>query len=82
MDIELYRHVALKRNIPEAGLCVGDLATLIEIVPHPKGGAPGCVIEVFNALGDSIRVLTVTSADIEVPRADEVLSVRPLRQTR
>jgi hypothetical protein len=43
-----------------------------------SGGEPGVVLEVFNAVGESISVVTVKESDIEVLRADEVLAVRPL----
>jgi len=38
---------------------------------------PSCLLEVFNALGESIAV-AVRESDIEDLRADEVLAVRPL----
>jgi hypothetical protein len=58
----------------------GDVAVLIDRVPHPSGGEPGVVLEVFNALGDSISVVAVKESEIETLRADEVLTVRPLVQ--
>lgn len=41
-------------------------------------GEQGCVLEVFNAVGESIAVVVVPESDIEELRADEVLAVRPL----
>jgi hypothetical protein len=35
------------------------LAILLDYVPYPEGGEQGCVVEVFNALGESITVVTV-----------------------
>ena len=29
------------REVPEAGLYIGDVATLIDYVPHPAGGEEG-----------------------------------------
>jgi hypothetical protein len=49
-------------------------------VPHPVGGEPGVVLEVFNALGESISVVVAKESEIEALRADEVLSVRSLVQ--
>ena len=40
--------------------------------------ARGCVLEVFNTLGESIAVVTVPETAVEPLRADEVLAVRPL----
>jgi hypothetical protein len=80
MSLPLYQRVALRRDLPEHNLRRGDVAVLLDHVPHPEGGEQGCVLEVFNALGDSIAVLAVPESAIEALRADEVLSVRPLAQ--
>ncbi len=56
----------------------GDVAYVVDQVPHPTGGEVGCVLEVFNALGESIAVVTVPESDIELLSADEVLSIRRL----
>ena len=42
------------------------------------GASPGGVLEVFNALGESIAIVTVVENANEAVRADEVLTVRPL----
>ena len=42
-----------------------------------RRGPRGCVIEVFNALGESVAVVTVPENAVEALRADEVLAVRP-----
>lgn len=76
--MRLHERVALKRDLPEHGLKKGDVATLIDYVPHPEGGEQGCVLEVFNAVGESIAVVAVRESDIEGLHADEVLAVRPL----
>jgi len=78
MSLPLYERVALKRDVPEQGLKRGDVAVLVDSVPHPQGDEPGCVLEVFNALGESIAVVAVRESDVETLRADEVLAVRHL----
>lgn len=78
MSLSLYQRVALRRNLPEYKLRQGDVALLVDQVQHPEGGEPGCVLEVFNALGESIAVVDMRESDIESLRADEVLAVRPL----
>jgi len=40
------------------------------------------VLELFNALGESIAVVTVPEDAIEPLRADEVLAVRPIAVAR
>ncbi len=77
MNFELYQRVALKRDLPENKLKTDDVATLIDFVPHPNGG-DGCVLEVFNATGESIAVVIVPKSDIKSLTKDEILSVRSL----
>jgi Domain of unknown function (DUF4926) len=78
MRIELYEQVALRQDVSDYGLKQGDIATLLEYVPHPIGGEEGCILEVFNAVGDSIAVITVPVSVIEPLQADEILSIRSL----
>jgi hypothetical protein len=80
MSLPLYQRVALKRDLPEHHLRRGDVAVLVDYVAHPEGGEQGCVLEVFNALGESIAVVAVRESDVENLRADEILAVRPLAQ--
>jgi hypothetical protein len=74
----LYDRVSLARDLDEYGLKRGDVATIVDTVPHPSGGADGFVLEVTNALGESLQVVVVTTADIEPLSADEILAVRQL----
>jgi len=76
--VPLYERVALRRDFPEHDLKKGDVAVLLDYVPHPGGGEEGCVLEVFNALGDSIAVVTVKESEIESLQANEVLAIRRL----
>jgi len=76
MDIKMFQRVSLARDIPDSPLKKGDVATLVDVVKHPEGGEAGCVLEVFNAIGESIDVITVPVSAIEPLSSDEVLSVR------
>jgi len=78
MSLDLYERVVLRRDVAEYRLRRGDVAVLVDRVPHPADGEDGCVLEVFNAVGDSIAVITVAESQVEPLRADEVLAVRPL----
>ena len=78
MTIELYHEVSLTRDLPEHGLRAGDIAILIDFVPHPSDGEEGCVLEVFNAIGESFAVIAVPSSAVEALRPDEILTVRSL----
>ena len=61
-----YEEVALTRNIPEENLKRGDVAVVVEYIPHPTGGEEGAVLEIFNALGESTAVVAVPISAIEV----------------
>ena len=78
MTLQLYDRVALRTPFPQYRLRAGDVATLVDFVEHPSSGPRGCVLELFNALGDSIAVVTVPDDAVEPLRADEVLSVHPM----
>ena len=80
MSLELYQEVALTRDLPEHQLRAGDIGTLIDFVSHPTSGEEGCVLEVFNAVGESIAVVAVPVSAIEALRADKILTVRSLVQ--
>lgn len=76
MKLSLYQQVALAADEPELNLKKGDVAILVDYVPHPSGGEDGYVLEIFNALGESITVVTVKESHVEPLQADEVLTVR------
>ncbi len=78
MTVELYQEVALTRDLPEHRLKAGDIAMLVDFVPHPSDGEEGCVLEVFNAIGESFTTIAVPISAVEALRSDEILSVRPL----
>jgi hypothetical protein len=77
MTMELYQEVSLTRDLPEYGLRAGDIATLVDFVPHPNNGEEGCVLEIFktNSIGkvepftnknvnETIACLSVTILEI------------------
>lgn len=78
MNFELYQPVALKSDLPEHQLKKDDVATLIDFVPHRQTGEDGCVLEVFNATGESIAVVVVSKSNIKPLTKNEILSVRSL----
>ena len=79
MKIELYQQVAMTRNLSSADLRRGDLAMLVDYVAHPNGGEEGAVLEVFNAIGESVAVVTVPISAIAALRADQMPTVRSLQ---
>jgi len=80
MKIDLFKRVALKRDLPDQGLRKGDVATIVEYLPG-KNTEDGYALEVFNAVGESISVVTVPESAVEPLTADKMPSVRPLAKT-
>jgi hypothetical protein len=74
--LELYKEVSLTHDLPESQLKAGDVAVLIDFVPHPEGGEQGCILEVFNAVGETIAVVTVPVSVVQALQSDQVLAVR------
>lgn len=79
---DLYQRVSLNCDFPEHHLKKGDVATLIDYVPHPSNGEQGSVLEIFSATGESIAVVIVPISAIKPLRNDEILSVRLLAEIR
>ncbi|MEM7794644.1 MAG: DUF4926 domain-containing protein [Cyanobacteria bacterium P01_C01_bin.118] len=76
--VELYTQISLKQDFPQHNLKQGDIATFIDTVPHPEGVEEGYVLEVFNALGESIKTVVVPKSAVAPLTSNEVLSVRSL----
>lgn len=66
--------VVLDRDLPEHGLCKGDLGAVVETY-EPDG----LEVEFVAASGDTRAVLTLTVRDVRKASAADVLAVRPLR---
>ena len=69
--IELYQRISINRDFPEYQLKKGDIATLIDIVPHPENGENGYILEVFNAIGESIHVIIIPQSSVTTLKLDE-----------
>ncbi len=77
MKYELFKDLVLLKDIPEKKLKKGDVATIVE--HHPSDTSEdGYSLEVFNVLGDTIAVVTVSESGIEPLKKSEVFSVRSL----
>jgi hypothetical protein len=77
-SIELYSKIYLNRDFPEYNLKTGDLATFIDTVPDPESIEEGYILEVFNAIGESIDVVVVPKSAVSPLQANQIPSIRPL----
>jgi len=60
---KLYTRVALTRAIPEIHLKQDDTAIYIDYLPVTEG-EPGAILEIFDALGESLTVVVVSFSAI------------------
>ena len=78
MKYQLFMRVALRADVRNHGLRRGDVATVVEYHPGRSGQEPGYSLEVFNAVGDTVAVVTVPESALEPLTANELLHVRSL----
>jgi len=64
MTYKLFEEVVLAKDIPKRGVKKGDVATIVEHHPVPDE-EDGYSLELFNALGETIAVITLPESAIE-----------------
>lgn len=77
MKFDLYNKVVLLKDLPEKKLKKGDVATIVAHHPSTKS-EDGYSLKVFNALEDTVAVVTVSESEIEPLKESDVFSVRSL----
>jgi hypothetical protein len=77
MRYKLFEDVALTKDIFEKNFKKGDIATIVEYHPVSNKEA-GYSLEIFNALGDTIDVITVSESAISPLSKNEIFNVRSL----
>ena len=77
MKYQLFTEVVLAHDVPEKGLYMGDVATIVEHHPILEG-EDGYSLELFNVFGETVQVLTVPESFIAPLTANEIFSVRTL----
>ncbi len=77
MKFPLFHRIALADDLPKENLQRGDVATIVEIYEGQPNQESGYELEVFNAVGETVAVVTVRESQIESLRRDEIFSVRP-----
>jgi hypothetical protein len=78
MKYDPFIRVALTEDLPSRRLRRGDVATVVEQHPGRPGQEPGYTLEAFNAVGESVDVVTVRESQIEPLTANELLTVRQM----
>ena len=78
MVFDLFSKVALAVDVPSHKLRKGDVATIVEAHAGRPGEEPSYSLEVFNAVGETLAVVTVRESQIETLTNNDVLQVRRL----
>ncbi len=73
MKFRLFSCIALNRDVPQYHLKKGDVARIVEYMDDPYHGY---ALEVFDALGDTIDVVSVSETYLEDVHHGERLQVR------
>ncbi len=81
MKHELFTRVALIADLPDHGLRRGDVATVVEQHSVRPGQEPGYSLEVFNAVGETVAVVTARESQIAHLTSNELLHARPFAET-
>ncbi len=77
MKFPVFKEVVLLIDIPKKKLRKGDVATIVDY--HPvQNGEDGYSLEVFNAVGETVAVITVAESAIKALSKEEVFNVRLL----
>jgi hypothetical protein len=77
-DFTWYQDVVLLRDVPEEGLCAGDVSTIVERHDVP-GREHGYSVEFSDMLGNTIAVVTLPASTLRHLRtviAQQCASIR------
>ena len=77
MNFEMYRDVILTVDLPEHGLCAGDVGTVVERHAAP-GREDGYSVEFFDMTGRTVAVVTLPGSRFRSPTAADRPSARTL----
>lgn len=80
MTFKLFTKAVLRHDIPQHSLQKGDVVTIVEIHQSASTQEAGYSVEVFNATGETIAVVTLPESHLEPLRNTEILHVRPFQQ--
>lgn len=75
--IKLFDRVVLACDLPDEDLRRGDVVVVVERITG-VGGEAGYVLEVFNALGETVKVVDVPASGVVSLSANDLPAVRPL----
>jgi hypothetical protein len=75
VDFIPYQDVVLLRDIPEEGLCAGDVGTMVDRHDVP-GRETGYSVEFFDMLGNTVAVVILPASALRAPTRIDRPAVR------
>jgi len=78
MKYKLFEEVMLTQNYPNKGLQKGDVATIVDYHEAPNY-ENGYSLEVFNALGKTLTIVSVPESSICSFSEDDIFQSRHLK---
>ncbi|MGD9856786.1 MAG: DUF4926 domain-containing protein [Planctomycetaceae bacterium] len=77
MPLRLFEDAILTIDLPDHGLCAGDVGTVVER-HQARGREDGLSVEFFDMTGRTVAVVTVAESQLRPPNAADRPSVRAL----
>jgi hypothetical protein len=74
-DFIHYQDMVLLRDIPEQGLCAGDVGTIVERHDAP-GRETGYSMKFFDMLRNTVAVVTLPARALRAPTSVDRLAMR------
>lgn len=76
MKFDLFATVVLSHDLPESPFRRSDVAMVVEQVPATTHREGGYLLEVFDASGNTLDVISVLESEVELPKPDAVVNYR------
>ena len=76
MNFKLFERVVLMESLPEEGLWVGDVGTVVHHYPTPQGQPDGYEVEFFSVSGETVAVVSLPETSLRLPTPQDRLAVR------
>lgn len=80
MTLAVYQRVVLTEDLPQEGLCAGDVGVIVQEYPARADVPEGYELEVFTATGQTIAVVSVPASALREATEHDVLTVRDMRR--
>ena len=78
MPFEIYGDVILTGDVPETGLRVGDVGTVVDCHAVAGVSEDGYSVEFFDMTGNTVAVVTLSASALRMPTPADRPAVRAL----